>query len=90
MLYEVITIKMVGALMAVALIAIPTTCAKINSQNLSQMILFSLIFAISATLLGLYWSLYHSISSGGAIIVSNCLWLLPCYLYKSVKGGAHG
>ncbi len=85
-----LAIRMVGALMAIALISVPATCARINASSIKQMIVYSLLFAITSTITGLSLSLNYDISGGATIIICNTLWLIPCCLFNYVKSYRHG
>lgn len=72
----VAAIKVVGLILVIALLTLPTYLAEVFSKKLSTMMIFSSIFAILFTVLGLIVSYLYDISSGASIIVVGVISLL--------------
>ena len=72
----VIAMKVVGLILVIALLSIPTYIAQSISSSLSFMMLYSGTFACVFTLLGLSLSYMFDISSGAAIILVSAFALM--------------
>lgn len=73
----ILTIKIVGITLANGLLIIPAATAQLISKSLKQMFYFAPLFAISAVILGLFFSYTFDIVSGPAIVVVLMLqWIL--------------
>ncbi len=64
-----VAIKVVGVLLITALLIIPAASARIFSRTPVQMMIFSVVFAMLAVVLGLEASLYWDLPTGPAIVV---------------------
>lgn len=71
----VILIKVVGIILALALLTIPPTTAKLYTHKLKTMMSLATLFGIIYSLLGLTVSYYSNIPSGASIILISIL----CY-----------
>lgn len=71
----VIAMKVVGLILVIALLSIPTYIAQSISSSLSYMMFYSGLFASLFTLTGLYFSYTFNISSGATIILVSGLGL---------------
>lgn len=65
----VVLIKVVGIILALAMLTIPTSSAKLFSSNLSKIMFIATGFGILYSLLGLTISYYLNIPSGASIIL---------------------
>lgn len=65
-----VAIKVVGILLITALLIIPAASARVFSNSPLQMVILSMVFAVSAVLLGLGASVYQDIPTGPAIVVA--------------------
>lgn len=72
----VAAIKVVGLILVIALLTIPTYLAELYSKKLSSMMIISSLVAIFFTILGLIISYYFDISSGASIIIVGVTTLL--------------
>lgn len=77
----VLSIKMVGGLLTAALVAIPASASKNLANNLKQFKVFSIIFAVLGTILGIYFSQKFSLPAGPLIIIINAL----IFLFSIIK-----
>ncbi len=80
----VITMRVVGLIMVIALLTIPAAISLQFSQNLPRMMVLSSILGIIFTFSGLYLSYIFNITSGATIILVAGLTFLLSLLYKSV------
>lgn len=76
----VIAIKVVGLILVIALLTIPTFIAEKLSASLSKMMIISSILSSSFTLVGLYLSYRYDITSGASIILVGATCLLTFVL----------
>jgi zinc transport system permease protein len=65
----VMTIRLVGLILVIALLTIPTYIAEKFTQSLGSMMVFSSLFSVVFTLTGLWFSYTFNITSGAAIIM---------------------
>ncbi len=72
----VAAIKVVGVILVIALMTIPTYIAQDLSNSLYEMMIKSTIFSTFFTLIGLLCSYYLNISSGAAIILISALFFI--------------
>jgi zinc transport system permease protein len=72
---------MVGGLLTAALVAIPASASKNLANNLKQFKVFSIIFAVLGTILGIYFSQKFSLPAGPLIIIINAL----IFLFSIIK-----
>ncbi|MBX2078537.1 metal ABC transporter permease [Campylobacter peloridis] len=69
----VISIKVVGLVLVIALLSIPAFIAEKFSKKLGQMMVISTLLSISFCLIGLFVSFYYNLASGACIIASACI-----------------
>jgi len=80
----VISIKIVGLILVIALLTIPIYISKFFSNTLSSMMILSSFLSIFFTILGLFISYTFDLSSGPSIImISSCALLLVLF-YKYI------
>jgi len=72
----VISIKVVGLILVIALLSIPTFIAKKLSSSLFGMMVVSTLLSIFFTIAGLFLSYYLDISSGASIILTGAFVLV--------------
>lgn len=65
-----VALKVVGILLITALLIIPAANARLFSKSPRQMVLVSVLLAVSAVLLGLYSSLNWDLPAGPAIVIA--------------------
>jgi len=66
-------IKLVGIILVIALLTIPTSMAKIFSKSFNTIIIFSICFSLLFILSGLYFSYILNIPSGATIILTSAI-----------------
>lgn len=71
----VISIKVVGLILVIALLTIPVYIAEKISSSLLQMMIISSVFSMVFTLLGLFFSYSFNFTSGASIILVSALGL---------------
>lgn len=81
----VISIKVVGLILVIALLTIPIYISSFFSKNLLSMMIISAVLSILFTIIGLAISYQFDISSGPAIIMSSSLSALIIFIFKSIK-----
>lgn len=81
----VISIKVVGLILVIALLTIPVYIASFFSNNLSSMMFLSALLSIIFTVTGLGLSYSYDLSSGPSIIMVSSLSALVVYVFKSSK-----
>ena len=73
----VISIQAVGIILVVALLVTPSATAHLLTERLFRMMLFGIVLAALAAVVGLYLSFYLNVASGAAIVlVSTCLFFV--------------
>jgi len=78
----VISIKVVGLILVIALLTIPTFIAQKLSASLKQMMMLSTLFAILFSVGGLFLSYYLDITSGASIILVSAFCFMVFSLLK--------
>ncbi len=81
----VISIKVVGLILVIALLTIPIYISSFFCRNLLSMMVVSAFLSIVFTIIGLAVSYQFDISSGPAIIMSSSLFALIIFILKSIK-----
>lgn len=83
-LITVASVKIVGAVLVGALLLIPAASARLVATNLKQLLILSILFSTSASMLGVLIPMYGQwpISAGPAITLFACAWFLVCLLYR--------
>ncbi len=75
-------VQMLGALLTTALLITPAAAAALIARTFFSLMLFSIIFAIFAGVLGLYLSFYFQISSGATIVVICSTIFITIWIFK--------
>lgn len=78
----VAAIRVVGLILVIALLTIPTHLAESFSSRLSSMMIISGLFAALFTSIGLFISYFYDISSGASIIIVSIISLLIVKIFK--------
>jgi zinc transport system permease protein len=78
----VAAIKVVGLILVIALLTIPTYLAESFCNKLSSMMIISSLLATAFTLLGLVVSYVYNISSGASIIMVAIMCLIVVKIFK--------
>ena len=81
----VISIKVVGLILVIALLTIPIYIASFYCKNLLSMMIVSAILSIIFTIIGLCISYEFDISSGTSIIMTSSLCALVTFIFKSIR-----
>jgi len=81
----VISIKVVGLILVIALLTIPIYIAEKLSSSLYGMMFFSVIISSIFTLFGLFISYSFDITSGASIILVSTLSLILFLLFLKIK-----
>lgn len=75
--------RTVGALIISSLMVIPTACAMQFGKSYKQTLLYSIIFAVLFTIIGLTISYYYGLKPGGTIVLAGVIFLI---LTLAIKG----
>lgn len=79
----VVSIRVVGLIMVIALLTIPIYIAEMFSNSLLKMMVYSSFLASIFTLIGLFISYHYDLSSGATIILVSSIGLFLSYLLKN-------
>ncbi|MEM7206799.1 MAG: metal ABC transporter permease [Pseudomonadota bacterium] len=93
-LVTVASVKIIGAILVGALLLIPAASARLIANNLRQLLVLSVLFATSASVLGILIPMYWRwpVSAGPAITLFACGWFLICIIWRQFSKaplGAH-
>ena len=78
----VISIKVVGLILVIALLTIPTFIAQKISSSLKEMMLFSTLLSMFFSITGLFVSYYLDITSGASIILVSAVFFIIFTIFK--------
>lgn len=82
----VASLQTVGIGLVAAMLVTPAATAYLLTNRLSRMMVFSVLFGISSSILGLYLSYYISIASGSAIVLISTVFFVVAFLFSPRKG----
>ncbi len=77
--------RTVGALIISSLMVIPVVCALQVSKSYKQSVIYSILFGLSFTVIGLIGSYHLSLKPGGTIVMLGLITLLSLFVYNGVK-----
>jgi len=80
-----ISIRVVGGLMTVAIMAIPASTSRNLSKNLFQYAYGGLFFGVLASILGIFVFRFINIPAGPAIIIVSVIFFLISFILRNVK-----
>lgn len=83
----VVAVKVVGVLLVAAFLVIPGAAARLLGRTFAGMTLLALLFALSATLLGLYASFLLDWPSGAGVVLAQALLFGLAFLKTAFSGG---
>lgn len=81
----VLLIKLVGIILVVALLTIPAAISKFFANSLIRMMLYSIVFGLTFTLVGLLLSYYLNLASGSTIIIVSVFGYFVAYAISTFK-----
>lgn len=86
-LITVASVKIIGAVLVGALLLIPAASARLVASNLKQLMYLSVLFASSASVLGVLIPMHMQwpVSAGPAITLFACSWFLLSLIYRQLK-----
>ncbi|MCH2159928.1 MAG: metal ABC transporter permease [Oleiphilaceae bacterium] len=86
-LITVASVKIIGAVLVGALLLIPAASARLIASNLKQLLVLSVLFSSTASVLGILIPMYGEwpVSAGPAITLFACAWFLLSLLYRQAK-----
>ena len=77
--------RSVRALIVSSLMVIPVTCAMQIAKSYRQTVLFSVLFALVFTIIGLLLSYYWNLKPGGTIVLTGVVILIPLMAFKKER-----
>ena len=80
-----ISVRVVGGLMTVAIMAIPASTSRNLSNNLSQYANGGLFFGVLASVLGILVFRFANIPAGPAIIIVSVIFFLISFILRSIR-----
>jgi zinc transport system permease protein len=81
----VISIKVVGLILVIALLTIPIYISGFFCRSLISMMIVSALLSILFTITGLSISYQYDLSSGPSIIMASSICALMVFIYKGIK-----
>lgn len=81
----IVSIKLVGIVLVSGLLIIPATTAKLFAKRFSQMIPFSVLFALLSVLFGIIFSYYLEAPSGAVIVLTASAIFLFSFIYTRIR-----
>ena len=77
--------RSVGALLVSSLMVIPVTCAMQIANSYKKTVIYSVLFALLFTIVGLFLSYYLNLKPGGTIVLTGVVVLIPLMIWKKEK-----
>ena len=74
--------RSVGALIVSSLMVIPVACAMQLANSYKKTVIFSVLFALLFTIVGLFLSYYFNLKPGGTIVLTGVVVLIPLMIWK--------
>lgn len=74
--------RSVGALIVSSLMVIPVACAMQIAKSYKKTVLYSVLFAVAFTVVGLVLSYYFNLKPGGTIVLTGVVVLVPLMVAK--------
>ena len=74
--------RSVGALIVSSLMVIPVACAMQIANSYKKTVLYSVLFAVAFTVVGLVLSYYFNLKPGGTIVLTGVVVLIPLMVAK--------
>lgn len=84
-LTTVVAIQTVGVVLVLALLVTPGAAASLVSARLGRTVALSVVFAVTATVVGFYASYYADVASGSAIVLTLTAFFLLAALVARVR-----
>lgn len=82
----VVSIRVAGIILVISLLSIPPAIARLFNLDFKQMMIFSVISSMIASLLGLVVSYYLDIPSGATIILTLSVLFFVSWIWKRIEG----
>jgi ABC-type Mn2+/Zn2+ transport system permease subunit len=82
----VAAIQTVGVVLVLALLVTPAAAASLLVKELPRIMALSVLFALLASLVGLYASYYANVASGAAIVLTLTLFFVAAFLVSAGRG----
>jgi ABC-type Mn2+/Zn2+ transport system permease subunit len=86
-LTTVVAIQTVGVVLVLALLVTPGAAASMVSRKMSRILLWSVVFSVTATISGFYMSYYWDVPSGPAIVLTLSVFFVIAWTVSRVPGG---
>lgn len=89
--FIVLLMQLVGLLLVVALLTIPSLIAELHTQKMDRLMLFSGIWTLLGCISGMAVSMYFNVGTGASIVLSlAALWVIMKTLDKTIHYGTSG
>lgn len=75
--------RSVGALIVSSLMVIPVACAMQLANSYKKTVIYSVLFALLFTIVGLFLSYYFDLKPGGTIVLTGVVVLIPLMIAKN-------
>ena len=80
--------RTVGALIVSSLMVVPVATGMLLARSYRQTVVFSVVFAVSATVIGLFTAHFAGTTPGGTIVLTGVVLFLLALLAKKIAGSA--
>ena len=80
-----IAARSIGALIVSSLLVIPVICSMQFSKSFLSTIIYSILFALAFTTIGLFISFYLNLKPGGTIVIIGVITFIIIMIVKSIK-----
>ena len=84
-LTTVVAIQTVGVVLVLALLVTPGAAASMVSRRMGRIMGLSVLFSITATVIGFYVSYYWNVPSGSSIVLSLTTFFLLAWIVGTVR-----
>ncbi len=83
----VISIRIVGILLISSFLIIPPAAALQMARSFKQTLILAALFSLVSVILGLFFSFWFDLASGGAIVMVSVALFVLSFIYKKDNGG---
>jgi ABC-type Mn2+/Zn2+ transport system permease subunit len=81
----VVAIQTVGVILVLSLLVTPAAAASMMSKRLKTIVILSVVFALSATVIGFYLSYYADVASGPAIVLTLTVYFIFAFAGSRIR-----
>ncbi|HHV96646.1 MAG TPA: metal ABC transporter permease [Clostridiaceae bacterium] len=80
-----ISARTIGTMVVSSLMVVPVASAILIAKSYKKAVIYSILYAVTSTILGLVISFYAGLKPGATIVLTSVILLLATLLYKRVK-----